>query len=236
MIKLAVCDDSKRIVGEIEDMIETLFHTGIDYDSFYSGEELLHYLEINEDETYDIFLLDIEMGKISGLETAKSIREKNKEAIIIFITSHDELVYDSFEVFTFRFIVKPLSIEKLSEALDKAIAYLNVLNKRFSFRYNNIEKCLNSSDIIYFESDRRKMYLYTVDERFLFYNTVAETYEKLEKLLFVKCHASFIVNMKYVEEISRDSLLLTNGMKIPISNRYRETTFNVYHDFLRRKM
>lgn len=236
MIKIAVCDDSDSTINEMDKMLDSLFHSQVECDFFYSGEELLDYMKKNN-EMYDIFLLDIEMGRISGLETAKKIRQESKTAIIIFITSHDEFVYEAFEVLAFNFIVKPVTLEKLNTILSKAIGYLNLLKTKFYYKYNNSENGIDCSDILYFESEKRKMHIYTCNgDVFSFYDTVANTYGKLEPILFIRCHASYIVNLKYVKELNRDSITLTNNSGIPVSNRFRDSVIISYHAFLRRRV
>lgn len=236
MVKIAICDDSEITISQAENMLEKLKIKDLEYDSFYSGEELLKHANSIDSEKYDIFLLDIEMGELSGLETAKELRKKFKESIIIFITSHNEFVYDAFEVLAFNFIVKPLTLEKLSEVLDKALKYHEIMGRIFVFKYNNVEKSIHTSDIIYFESEKRKMIIHTSVGDFCFYDKVSDTYEKLEKTMFAQTHVSYIINMKYIDEVAREYILLTNGKQIPISNRYREDLKTTYHAYLRRKM
>lgn len=119
MIKLAICDDDCGIVEEIETFIERAKEFSINYEVFYSAEELMKYELGDNKEQFDVFFLDIEMKKMSGLEAAKKIRNNNPHAILIFLTSYTEYVYDVFEVITFDFIVKPLTFEKFKEITNR---------------------------------------------------------------------------------------------------------------------
>lgn len=235
MIKLALCDDSQETINRTEHMIEELKISDLEYDSFYSGEELLEHLEMDGEE-YDIFILDIEMGRINGLELAKELRTKYKDVIIIFCTSHNEFIYEAFEVLAFNYIDKPLTIEKMQKVLDKSISFIEASNKKFSFRYKNKEKMINCNDILYFESEKRKMYVHMVNgEEYSFYDTVSNTLKSLEKNVFVQTNVSYIVSMRYIDEISREHVLLKDKSKIPVSNKYRDNLKENYHVYLRRK-
>lgn len=124
----------------------------------------------------------------------------------------------------FNFIVQPVTLEKLNTILSKASVYLNLLKTKFYYKYNNTENGIDCSDILYLESEKRKMHIYTCNgEVFSFYDTVANTYGKLEPILFIRCHASYIVNLKYVKELNRDSITLTDNSIIPVSNRFRDS-------------
>lgn len=91
MIKVAICDDDKSIVSEVENRLERIGREkliNISIEAFYSGEGLNRIYELGE--YYDIIYLDIEMTIMDGIQVAKIIREKDKYAIIIYISSHEE--------------------------------------------------------------------------------------------------------------------------------------------------
>lgn len=108
MLRLAICDDDIRIIEQIETYIEKIKNKQIEYDVFTNAEELLRYQSQNKE--YDVYMLDIEMGKMSGLNLARRLREKYANALIVFLTSYSKYVYDVFEVITFDFILKPISL------------------------------------------------------------------------------------------------------------------------------
>lgn len=117
MLRLAICDDDIRIIEQIETYIEKIKNKQIEYDVFTNAEELLRYQSQNKE--YDVYMLDIEMGKMSGLNLARRLREKYANALIVFLTSYSKYVYDVFEVITFDFILKPISFVNVkSSALN----------------------------------------------------------------------------------------------------------------------
>ena len=99
MIKVAICDDEKEYIDKISKIVSDIEDVKIyTYDS---GYKILNILE-----EFDIFILDIEMPGISGMNLAHIIREKRKEAIIIFLTNYDSYVFDGYEVGAFRYLSK----------------------------------------------------------------------------------------------------------------------------------
>ncbi|CEP80451.1 two-component response regulator VirR-like [[Clostridium] sordellii] len=114
MIKIGICEDEK----EIQDLIETYLHSilksiNIDYEikKYNLGEELL---ESNLKEI-DILLLDIQMGQINGMDTARKIREVDNKMEIIFITSLIDYVQEGYEVRAYRYLLKPIEEEELKK-------------------------------------------------------------------------------------------------------------------------
>lgn len=116
-MRLAICDDEvasqEKIVSCVEDYI-TERKTDIEYEVFDRCAEL----ESRIDE-FGVFVLDYMMPETDGLAFARKIREKYDESkAVIFVTSFPEIVYDTFEVRTLRFLLKPLEKAKLFEAID----------------------------------------------------------------------------------------------------------------------
>ena len=112
-MRIAICDDSKEQLALLEDVVEKLGIKNAEIDCFYNGDSLLSHLIKKEDFYYQIYLLDIEMPGMNGLEVAKEIRTMDKRAVIIFITSYSDYVFSSFEVQPFRFVNKPVNYEKI---------------------------------------------------------------------------------------------------------------------------
>lgn len=101
MLHIALCDDNPASIEILEKYFDILNDSTIDYDVYFSAEELYRY-KLNNELTYDIYILDIEMQGMNGLELAKTIRTNEPNALIIFLTSYSEYVFDVFEVITVR--------------------------------------------------------------------------------------------------------------------------------------
>ena len=110
MLHIALCDDNPASIEILEKYFDILNDSTIDYDVYFSAEELYRY-KLNNELTYDIYILDIEMQGMNGLELAKTIRTNEPNALIIFLTSYSEYVFDVFEVtLTVKVVVSKIYI------------------------------------------------------------------------------------------------------------------------------
>ena len=118
MLRVAICDDEK-ILMEIEEIAGRFFRLNcIDNKiTIYQSSENLQY-DLQDRIVYDLFLLDIEMPGIHGMELAKEICKRIPSAKIIFITSHPEYAITAYEYSVFRYIQKTMLHEKLFLALE----------------------------------------------------------------------------------------------------------------------
>lgn len=125
--RIAICDDEQNQIEYITSIVASWSaHEGhgCEIRTFASAEAFL--FEYEEDKAYDILLLDVEMKNINGIELAKRIRKDNNRAEIIFITSHFEFVGEGYEVDALHYLIKPISLEKLTQVLTKATEKLSV--------------------------------------------------------------------------------------------------------------
>lgn len=131
LINIAICEDEEVYMNSIKSIINKNFNGNVL--CFKSGEELLETLN-NNNRLAEIYIMDIELTGVNGLETAHKIRQVDKYAIIIFVTNYEHYVFDSFEVNTFRFIPKNKIDELAVKALNDAIAQIK-LHERYKFIY-----------------------------------------------------------------------------------------------------
>ncbi len=132
MLRIAICDDETTLVNEIYKIVLheiSKFTTEVEIKCFTNGNNLL---EQHQENPFEIVFLDIDMPKISGFEIAKKLRENFSKAYIIFITSHEELVYESMDFQPFHFLRKhcntPLE-ESISSVIKKLI---NLLKQNYT--------------------------------------------------------------------------------------------------------
>ena len=143
---------------------------------------------------------------------------------------------EAFDALAFNFIKKPIDNQRFQAIIEKAICFIEANKKKFCFTQNNSKKSILCSDIYYFESEKRKMIVYCVTQTFCFYSSVKQVLEQLDSTIFNQTHASYIVNMNFIDTIYREHLLLTNGKEIPISKKYKKSLMDGYHFFLRRRL
>lgn len=230
---LAICDDSSEIVEQIESYIENIKDIRIDYEVFFSGEELHRYIQ-NVNITFDIYVLDIEMDKLSGIELARIIRTKHPYALIIFLTSYPKYVYDVFDVITFDFILKPLTYTKFVSVIDKAAKYLHSAKVNFIFRYRKNTYSVPCRSIMYIEKHGRKAYIHRRDGNVDQCNmTINEIWEQLSTKRFAQIHTSCIVNLEAISEIVRDQIILEDNSTLYIARNHKQEVKLRHLEFLK---
>ncbi len=221
MIKIGICEDEKEMQNLIESHLQNLLkNREYKIEKYISGEELLQ----ANFEDIDILLLDIQMGKLSGMDTARRIREVNSKMEIIFITSLIDYVQEGYEVRAYRYLLKPIELEELKKHVLNCINeieknknhYILIKNKSNTYK-------IYSNEITYIEVQKKDMLIHTINKDF----DVRYSLEKVEKDLnldkFVRCHKSFLVNLTYVENIKSNIAILESGEEVPISRyRYKE--------------
>ena len=151
MLKVAICDDSDRDASQLE-------HYLLSYDKFpletklYTNPQKL--LNQRTPDIHCVFL-DINMPGINGIDVAQKIRKFNPFIPIIFVTSYRDYMEQVFEVQTFDYIVKPIEPQKLMKVLDRILRFLDIGQALFTFSFGKHNYSVPSSDIVFFEKDKR---------------------------------------------------------------------------------
>lgn len=174
--------------------------------------------------------LTIEMDKEDGISAARRIRTYDKNVRIIYVTSHESYMRESFEVRPFQFLVKPVT-DKIMEKCFKSV-YEDINSEDFYFRYSyqRMNHKVPIKDILYFESNKRKIFIVTEQEILELYGKLNEIEETLKtcKISFLRVHQSFLVNYKHISGQSYDSVVMDNGQKISISEDRRKIISEQY--------
>lgn len=213
MIQISLCDDDNSIIDSLKHDI-SVFRSDIEIFSCNSGEDLLE----SEFLCNDIIFLDIEMKGINGIHAAKELRSKGYEGILIFLTSHKEMVFDSFQVKPFRYLVKPMDMSVVKDVLDKAISELiDKRNTHFEAVCNNHTYRILLCDIYYFESQRRNLDIFTKNGIITITGKINKVEASLRNKQFFRCHKGYLVNLEHIYEFSDSEIILTNQQKVLIS-------------------
>lgn len=231
MLNIAICDDDIPTTGRMEKMIQEIAKRNFvdtDIEVFWSGISLVD--AITEGNSFDIIYLDIEMDKEDGISSAKRIRLYDKNVLIIYVTSHENHMKESFEVRPFRFLVKPVSVEQMEICFKAAHEDINREDFYFRYSYQRINHKIPIRDILYFESSKRKVFIVTESEIFELYGKLNEIENSLKncKVSFLRVHQSFLVNYKHVKGQAYDHVIMDNGNQIAISEDRRKMNSEQY--------
>lgn len=222
MIRVAICDDESKVAEKINDSVN-FFLTDNKYnfivEKYYSGESL-----VESKKKYDLIFLDIEMKELNGIETAQVIRYKDVDVKIVYITSYTDYWRRAYKVHAFDFISKPFSDEDIHNVLKDFLKIYNAENeKTVEFRTADGVAVLKIKDILYFyikDKEKRKVMVNTNHGEYVSTESLKDIYEKLDSEEFYKAHKSCIVNLRYVQSMSKNNggdIIMTNGTNIPLA-------------------
>ncbi len=235
-MNISICDDNREYISVVESYLEKLDISPIEHDVFTSGEELVKIYE-SEKAIYDVIFLDMEMDGINGIETAKRIREFDKHVQIVFVTSYEKYVYDSFECSPFRFLVKPVNFDKFKQVFDDVCKKLSEEIKFFCFTENKSKIRLFCNDIIYFESQNHFTLVHTKNKSYKICKSLSDVHNMVDKDKFCRIHKSFVINLFHVEKLGKKEVLLDCLKKnIPISRTYQKIVPKEYTKFVERNL
>ncbi len=235
MVNVVICDDDKELTKEYQNYVSEMKDKISQLTVYNSAQKL--YDDLNFfGKSFDIFLLDIEIGNNSGIDLAKKIRENDKNAIIIFLTSYPQYALDTFQVVTFDFLVKPVTKEKIQTVLNKAIEYISLSKQNFSFSFKKDRYSIPFNKICYIQKRGRKAYIYTDKKTYECNLNLKKIWEKLEEKSFVSIGNSCIVNISKIEEIQSEHVILENDKKLVVSREYRTALKKKHLEYYREQM
>jgi len=222
---IAICDDDNLICSQVERILLELskhLPKKLEVDIFFSGESLYNFLS---DGTYfDMIFLDIELQMLNGVEVGKKIRNElnNETTQIVYISGKDSYAMELFDLRPLNFLIKPLQEEKIEAVVRKAIELIGRGKQFFEFKSGRTKSKIPIKDILYFESEGKKVRLSIQDDVFEFYGKLAEIEQQLENKDFLPIHKSYLVNYYHVVEYQYDYVKMSNKIILPISQQQRK--------------
>lgn len=224
MIRIAICDDETHMADHIKTMAFNFFrkkNREISLRIFLSGEELLNY-----DGQIDILFLDIQMKGMDGMETARRLRAEKFQGFLIFITVLKEMVFQSFEVQAYDYLVKPVEEKQLEKTMERLLVSMRSAGEESLFVQRGHEgRIIQKGEIVFCEIIDRKIYL-NLDS-----GEVLDYYERIENLetklddRFFRCHRSYLINLKHLKGYKNGTAYMDNGREVPVS-RLRSKEFS----------
>lgn len=216
-MRIAICEDNRteaqslllkivqstEFIGEITESIEI----------FPNGTELL-----NTEYKYELAFIDCRLPDMTGPELAKNLRKKNIEADIVFVTAYNEYAVEGYECGALRYLMKPISDRKLTEALSAYIKKQHT-DGRIDIKTTGKPVAVKQSDIMYIEAVENKTIVRLDNADLNSRISLAEFERMLHYTTFFRTSRQFIVNMKYVQNLDKNSITMENGEYVKISRR-----------------
>lgn len=236
MINIAICDDDKNCANDIRSMINKTKLKDIDYKifEFNCAEDLLiNYNTIKA----NIIFMDIVIGKFNGVEVIEKIRQIDSDVIVIFVTSYSNYVVKALRVGAFQYLTKPIDYKDFEKDFLRAIDVFKNNNIVYEFWAQKNTFIKKIKDIYCVEVMNKRITIHL--EKEVYEEDERCTLRKKEEIFlphyFVKCHKSYLVNMWKIKAISKDSIILNNDKKIPISRNFRNEVLEKFNIFISRQ-
>ena len=235
----AICEDNRPALLQLSGALQLAFHrlnAEIVLEEFYNGDELLESLQ--NGRHYTIYFMDIELPGKNGIEICHEIVNNDPSGLIIFISNKEELVFRSFEVRPFRFIRK----SHFYDEIDSVVAdILQELKKRLpsviTIREQHSQHIysFDINQIKYIEVFLKYCTVHTVQGTVELKCPLSDFESQLNDIGFLKPHRSFLVNYRYIFNIGKDSLQLTDHTQLPLSRRKAEAVRLSYLHYMRKE-
>lgn len=234
---IVICDDKIEDLANIEKMLlkYSKCHPNINFETekFSDAHKLLG--KIQDNQMADIYILDIIMSEVTGIDIGNQIRKSGNKSIIIYITSSADFALDAYDVHAVRYLVKPVDEDKFFEAVDYALSYIDV--KRGSVYIVKTKDGLEQvpySQIEYIESSSRMLEVNLTNGGKIKSICIRKSFdEEIKELLddksFIKVHKSFLINLRYIKKLNRNNVIMESGASIPVS---KKSTVNVKREYL----
>lgn len=229
MIRVAVCDDEAESRAYIISLIESQ-KTECDITEFVAAAECTE-----SGQSFDLMYIDIELGRgggMDGMELARQVRSVGSanSPVIIFVTGHEEYVYEAFDVGAFQYLVKPVDKERFAAIFARAVRFIEGRNKgqELEIRFGGTVKNIPLDSIFYVESFNHKVVVHCRDGELEYYARIGELEKKLQGQFF-RIHRGYLINLDCVQSYNRTEAVMSCGDSVLIS-KYK------YGDFVKAYM
>lgn len=175
-------------------------------------------------QNYDIIFLDIDFpGEDPGTLAAKELRQAGVQSIIIFLTSYPQYALEGYEAEAFRYILKPVTLESITEVMDAVYAKWERTNIFVSVKTPGGTALLDTSHIQMIATEGRKQKIYSDSSIVETWEPLKEIFQKLEGGFFAYAHQGCVVNLAQVQQIQGNDVILPGNTKVTLSRRQKKS-------------
>ena len=232
MYNVAVCDDTEEERLQAAEYAGRFFEReGIEVriDTYAAGRELLE-----SGREYDLYLLDVLMPGMSGIDTAQALAEAKGHPVVVFITSSLESAVEGYRVEAAGFILKPVEEESFWATMERVVRRrLGVKKAVLPVVHNRVNVELPLERLAWFENRLHRVFVKLTDGEVL---SVNQKLSELQLVLephsqFLRCHQSYLVNLDYVDKLEDSCFYMKDGQMIPISRNFYKQSKNAYYHY-----
>ncbi len=241
MLQIAVCDDQQGELEIINAYITEYLATHTleaEIKKFSHPDQLLTAIEA---EGFQLYLLDIVMPMVSGIELGKEIRRIDREAQIIYATTEPQFALQAYAASPTNYLIKPIDKQQLFDTLTFAISRIDLTEEQtVTIKTTDGLRVLKLSDILCCEYSSHAVLFTLTNGEEVISRTIRESFAEynmpvLKDARFLQCHTSYLINMRWVERFAKDSFTLRGGKVIPIAAKQYPAVRDQYMNFLMAK-
>lgn len=234
-MRIVVCEDDEKdrecLLACLEEELGRR-RMSAEIQVYESGEVLLAAGQL----PFQIYFLDIFMPNVSGVSVAKSLRQKDKDAAIVFITSSRDFYAEGFNVGAAHYLVKPFAKADIREALERCLRQVGEGERYIELTVNREKRRILFSELIWAESSDKICLLHLRSGECRCYIRLDELEQMLDDSRFLRCHRSFLINMDETTEMKKGSFYMITGEEIPTRQAERVRLRVEYENYLFEKM
>ncbi len=239
MLKVILCDDNPEAINRYAELIRQSADeqkVDIELSCYSSGEALLFQLWEAPYQA-DIIFLDIIMGELDGMETARKLRDVGCRSQIVFLTSCEDYVYEAFDVHAVHYLLKDeLTAEKFGRVFARAAELASRKeDELFVCEFDGCKTPIPISRIVYFEIWKRIVTAHCDgNPSAKFYGSMEQLEQQFAGRSFVRAHRSYLVHLPYISQFQPGALLLKTGARIPIGGTYADSLRKAFSEYISR--
>lgn len=229
-VRLVLCDDNNADLSALRKSAdEYIKQRGFDGETvcFSDPEEVLRYSENGGESVAAVYMLDVIMPGLDGINLGRKIRERDKNSAVIYISSSREYAPDAFSVRAFSYLIKPYSKEKLFSELDECLSRIEAVPQKLSVKTADSTIMLAMSDIFAVEYFDHRLIFHLSDGGKIESSHRRQPFDvQAEKIIqtgaFLKVSASCLVNYHNIQEAKADGFIMRDGSKYKITRKYAD--------------
>ena len=206
-MRIVFCDDEPLILARLHKYVQEFFRslggTQPDFATYDSGDLL-----IQNETRVDIAFLDVEMPGVSGIHIGAKLKERNPQTKIFIVTAYPDYLDEAMRFQVFRYLSKPIDKNRLFRNLKDAVYAYNIESHEYPISTNDGIFIRRAEEIVCVETVQRKVLVHTVDEQFLSNKNIDYWRQTLNLPCFYSTHRSFVINMRFVYSINKDTIIL----------------------------
>lgn len=235
-MNIAICDDNTAEQHSLAECINKILEERKIKSTtvlFSSGEELLRSRRVN---SFSVYFLDIYMDHVSGIQAAYTIRERNPDAVIIFVTSSPDHMGEGFDVGAVHYLLKPITKTAVEQAIDRALRLTHEQERYITLTVDRTPRRVLLSEILVVESRDKSCIITTKTDTLRSYIRLNELEKMLDDNRFLRCHRSYLINMDHASGVIGNDFKMTNKVLVPIKRDHRLAMKKLFQDYCFEKL